>query len=86
MPKNFKKFIQVACGDFYSVGIRIDGSVVTWGSNTNNIRNALPINSDKFIQVTCGLYHSIGIKEDSPVVVWGDNSENQRNGSDGIYL
>ena len=69
----------IACGEFHSVGIKEDGTVVTWGNNRYNQRNGEP--NGKFISIACGYYHSIGIREDGTVITWGDNNLNQRNDS-----
>ena len=34
--KFLQEFIQIACGDKHSVGIREDGTIVTWGNNSYN--------------------------------------------------
>ena len=74
--KFMKGFKQIDCGKSHSVGLRNDGTVVTWGGNNDNERNDTP--AGKFIKIACGGYHSVGIREDGTVVTWGDNNFKQR--------
>ena len=31
---NFKDYVDINCGKYHNLGIKIDGSVVAWGDNT----------------------------------------------------
>ena len=51
-------FVAVACGTFYSVGLRADGTVRTWGLTSDGQRNNAPTDVN-FVAVACGRYHSV---------------------------
>ena len=74
-----EKFTEIACGENHSIGIKEDGTVVTWGNNNGGQYNNSP--SGKIVQIACGAYHSVGIREDGTLVTWGDNDWGQYNNS-----
>ena len=65
------KFIQIECSDTHSVGIREDGTVVTWG---NTIAGNYYSPSGKFTKIACGDYYSVGIREDGMIISWSLHS------------
>ena len=69
-------FIAVACGGYHSVGIRTDGTVITWGATGAGQRDDAPTDAS-FVAVACGSFHSVGLRSDGTVVTWGDMSEGQ---------
>ena len=77
--KCIKIFKQIACGNFHSVGIRHDNTIITWGCNFKGEYDNSP--SGRFKQIACGGSHSVGIREDGTVVTWGSNSWNQYDNS-----
>ena len=70
-------FIDVKAGICHFVGLKTDGTVVTWCSTEHKQRNYNP--EGKFVKIACGGYHSVGIREDGTIVTWGSNHYNQRN-------
>ena len=74
--KNFKKFSKISCGQAHSVGLRNDGSIVTWGDNRFNQRLNTPTGTG-FVSIACGWNHSVGLKNDGSIVTWGNNSWHQ---------
>ena len=79
---------QVASGRFYTVAIKTDGTLWTWGYNyygalgTNDTtqRNT-PVTTfaggSNWKQVTCGYYHTAAIKTDGTLWTWGYNPYGQ---------
>ena len=67
------KFQAISCGTDHFVALRTNGTVITFGDNTNNQYNNSPDNTHKFKSISCGTYHSIGLKEDNTIMVWGNN-------------
>ena len=70
-------FVAVACGVLHTVGLRNNGTVVTWGSNSKGQRNDTPTCSG-FVAIACGWNHSIGLRNNGTVVTWGSTSKGQR--------
>ena len=73
---------HIACGDYHTVALKEDGSVVAWGNNEYgqcNVPEGL-----KAIKIASGYRQSMAIKEDGSVVAWGDNEYGQRNIPEGL--
>ena len=75
---------QVACGDFFTVAIKTDGTLWTWGKNNSGqlgINNAetrcTPVQTSSggttWKQVACGYDHVAAIKTDGTLWIWGNN-------------
>jgi alpha-tubulin suppressor-like RCC1 family protein len=67
---------KIAFGSYHCVGLRANGTVITWGKNGNSQYANQPTDSD-FIQIACGLHHSIGLRANGTVVTWGSNKWSQ---------
>ena len=57
-------FGSVSCGRFHNVGLRTDGTVVTWGDTTYDQRDDAPTDGN-FVAISCGLHHSGGLRAPS---------------------
>lgn len=79
---------QVACGYFYTAAIKTDGTLWTWGLNTNGqlgdntiTNRSSPIQTvtggTSWKQVACGLAHAAAIKTDGTLWLWGNNNNGQ---------
>ncbi|MEC4684421.1 MAG: RCC1 repeat-containing protein [Nitrospirota bacterium] len=81
------KVIAVAGGNFYSVELKSDGTVWTWGRNESGqlgdgttIDSPAPIQISGLTDVTAvagGGYHAMAIKDDGTVWAWGSNNAGQ---------
>jgi alpha-tubulin suppressor-like RCC1 family protein len=66
---------QVAAGDYYTVGLKSDGSVVAMGYNNSD---QCDVNAwTDIVQVTAGAVHTVGVKSDGSVVAMGRNTVGQ---------
>ena len=79
---------QVACGEEYTAAIKTDGTLWTWGLNSegqlgNNSTNTRCTPVTTFLggttwkQVACGEGHTAAIKTDGTLWIWGRNSYGQ---------
>ena len=69
-------FVAVAGHGHHSLGLRADGSIVTWGDNAEGGCDVPAPNTD-FVAIAAGALHSLGLKSDSSIVAWGWNYEGQ---------
>ena len=75
---------HIAAGSAHSLAIKADGTVVAWGSNSDDQTN-VPANLSGVIQVAAGFYHSLALKADGSVVGWGKNDKHQRANIQGSF-
>ena len=68
--------IGVACGEFHTVLLKRDGSVVARGWNVVGQRD-VPPGLTNAIAIACGSDHSLALRNDGSVVAWGDNRFDQ---------
>jgi alpha-tubulin suppressor-like RCC1 family protein len=66
----------MAAGGAHRLGLKTDGSIVAWGSNSHGQCN-VPYPNSNFVAVSAGYYHSAGLKSDGSIVCWGDNTYGQ---------
>jgi len=70
-------FVSVAAGSYYSLGLKADGSIVAWGSNSSGQCDVPEPNTD-FVSLAAGCAaHSLGLKADGSIVAWGTNHDGQ---------
>ena len=76
---------QIDCGVYYTVGIKNDGTLWTWGINGNGqlgdnttVTRSTPVTTfaggNNWKQVACGYRHTAAIKSDGTLWTWGYNS------------
>jgi LruC domain-containing protein len=70
-------FIEIAAGNKYGVGLRENGSIVTWGQ-ANQLVNNSPAGVG-FIAISAGDQHAVALRGNGTVVAWGSNSSGQLN-------
>lgn len=71
-------FAAVAGGEFFSLGLKSDGSIVGWGQNDHGECN-IPSPNSGFTSVAAGGYHGLAIRSDGSVAAWGYNTYSQCN-------
>jgi RHS repeat-associated protein len=62
-------YTAVAAGEYHSLALKSDGTVVGWGNDTRGQTDTPKDNN--FIAVAAGWYHSLGLKNDGTIVGWG---------------
>ena len=81
----------ISAGGFHSLAIKVDGSLWSWGSNsdgqlgvgttTDSLEPTQVGLSRNWIAVSAGKYHSLALKSDGTLWVWGRNLEGQQGNS-----
>ena len=86
-----ERFVQLSSGLWHTCGVKADGMLVCWGSNTyarfdgaKFVGQARPP-SGSFQQVSAGEAHTCGVKIDGRVACWGDNTYGQATPPAGIF-
>ena len=66
--------VVVSAGDAFNLGLKADGSIVSWGDNSNG-QCIVPLPNSDFIAVAAGSGHGLGLKSDGSVLVWGSSHQ-----------
>ena len=72
VPSPNTGFTAIAAGEYHSLGLKTDGSIVAWGDNGYGQCN-VPSPNTGFTAIAAGGYHSLGLKQDGSIVAWGWN-------------
>lgn len=77
MYPSWRDIIEVSAGEYYTLGLREDGSVIATGKNEFGQCNI----SDwrDIIAISAGTRHSVGLRADGTVVAVGENKDGQCN-------
>ncbi len=73
VPSSNSDFVSVAAGNYFSLGLKSDGSIVAWGMNWQK-QCTVPSPNNGFVAIAAGHDHSLGLKSDGSIVAWGDNT------------
>jgi alpha-tubulin suppressor-like RCC1 family protein len=68
--------VQIDGGDFHAVAVKGDGTVASWGSNSEG-QATVPPGLTGVVQVSAGKNHSLALLNTGRVVAWGSNSMGQ---------
>ncbi len=93
--KSLSDIKMVACGEFYTVALKNNGTVWTWGDNKigqlgdgTSISKKTPvqvIGLDKVKKIAVGKAHTVALKEDGTVWTWGENFAGQLGNGTNMY-
>jgi len=64
-------YIAIAAGEFHSLALKKDASVVGWGNN--GFGQAGPPDGNNYKAIAAGAFHSLALKKDGSIVGWGAN-------------
>jgi hypothetical protein len=78
VPAGLDNIVAVTGGDYHSVALRRDGTLLAWGFNADGQTN-VPASALRFVAVAAGGSHGLAITERGGVVGWGRNDFGQRN-------
>jgi hypothetical protein len=68
--------IAIAAGDWHSLALRGNGSVIAWGADFDSQCCIPPALADA-VALAGGGYHSLALKADGDVIAWGENCYGQ---------
>lgn len=77
-PPDLDGVISAAGGWGHVVALRSDGTVVSWGYESNDQTN-VPPGLSNVVAVAAGGTHSVALKANGTVVAWGNNGQGQLN-------
>lgn len=83
-PPTGSNFIQVSAGPHFGLAVRSDGTIASWGDDTNGAMN-VP-SGGNFVQVAAGEYHGLGLKADGSVVGWGQGACGETRPQSGTFI
>ena len=69
--------IAVAAGEYQSLALKQDGTVVAWGDNSYG-QATVAGGLSGVIAIASGAWHGLALKQDGTVVAWGSNVDDQR--------
>lgn len=72
-PDRLADIVQLAAGQYHSVGLKYDGSIVAWGGNSYQQCIAPEVNSD-FVAVAAGGNQSLGLRSNGLIEIWGQGA------------
>lgn len=78
-------FMQISAGDWFSTGLKSDGTIWSWGDNSQgqlglsdnldrNVINQIGVDTD-WKQIDAGDFHTLALKTDGTLWAWGFNGE-----------
>ncbi|MBI1825682.1 MAG: hypothetical protein HY287_08815 [Planctomycetes bacterium] len=76
VPAPNSGFIAVSAGDFHSLGLKADGSIVAWGTDLGYGTLDIPLPNTGFIAIAVDDVHNLGLKADGSIMAWGSDPGN----------
>ena len=76
MPAGLTNVVAIAAGNYHSLALRYDGTVVAWGDDSAGQTN-VPPGLSNVVAVAAGGFHSVALKNDGTIVAWGDDTAGQ---------
>ncbi len=70
MPWGLVDVVGIAAGEWHSLALRHDGTVIAWGNNAYGQTN-VPPGLTNVVAIAAGYYHNLALKADGTVVAWG---------------
>lgn len=76
IPAGIDDAVAIAAGDFHSILLRQDGSLMGWGYNGDG-QAVAPTSTLRFVSIASGAAHNLAILENGSVIGWGRNESGQ---------
>ncbi len=78
VPSGLTNVVMVASGDYHTLALQRDGTVVAWGNNAAGETNVPPTLTNA-VMVAGGDSFSLALRNDGTVAAWGQNDFGQTN-------
>ena len=78
LPSGLTNVAAIAGGNYHSLALKSDGTIIAWGLNSSGQTN-VPPGLTNVVAIASGGYHNLALKADGTVVAWGDNTHGQTN-------
>lgn len=78
LPSGLTNVVALARGDFHSLALKDDGTVVAWGENAFG-ETDVPPGLTNAVAIAASTYDSMALRSDGTVLAWGDNGRGQTN-------
>lgn len=72
VPPNPGQVVDISAGQWHNYAIRSNGTVVSWGDNSNGQRTTPPLTDP--VEIEGGQYYTLALQADGVPKVWGSNS------------
>ncbi|HKS37842.1 MAG TPA: immunoglobulin domain-containing protein, partial [Verrucomicrobiae bacterium] len=72
------RFVDVAFGGEFAIGLRNDGTAIGWGINGSG-QASVPATLQGLVAVAAGAGHAMALRNNGTVAVWGSNDYGQTN-------
>ena len=76
VPAGLNGVVAISAGEFFSLALKNDGTVVAWGSD-NYGQSTVPAGLNGVVAISAGEQFSLALKGDGTVVAWGQNDAGQ---------
>ena len=76
VPRDLAGVVAIAAGEYHSLAVKADGTVVAWGDNSEQ-QCGVPVGLAEVVAVAGGGAHSLALKSDGTIVAWGANWQGQ---------
>lgn len=81
VPAGLNGVVTIAAGEYHTVALKADGSVVAWGATSDGHADIGGVNRPDelfgVVAIAAGNDHTVALKADGKVVAWGKNTFNQ---------
>ena len=77
VPRNAVAIRAIAAGNGFSVALKADGTLLTWGYGDAGLSNTPPPGLSNVSAVAAGDFHSLALSSDGIVAAWGYNFDGQ---------
>jgi len=78
LPTGLTNVVALAGGEYHSLALRGNGTVVAWGNNGWG-QSTVPAGLSNVVAIAAGAFHSLALQQNGTVAVWGDNTFLQTN-------
>jgi alpha-tubulin suppressor-like RCC1 family protein len=77
VPPGLGDIVAVAGGDYHSIALRRNGTLLAWGYNGDG-QTTVPTNALRLVAIAAGGAHNLAITENGGAIGWGRNDYGQR--------